>query len=259
MGGEVFLYPASDSNDPQTAPRVLVVGLGALGCPAAEALADSARVDLTLIDCDCVELSNLQRQTLFTRADAEASTPKALAAAKALSGRAADRRIEAIVARVSPENVDALVRHNDFVIDASDNPATKLLLNRACVAAETPLAYGGVVRTGGQTMTVIPGHSACLECVFPSLGEDAESDDGDSCSRMGILAPVAGVIGSLQAVAALETLAGRNDGGAMQIYDLTATHWRSIRFERNPACTTCGQVAIATDSDTARRLPTCPM
>jgi molybdopterin/thiamine biosynthesis adenylyltransferase len=259
MREEVFLYPISNRNGSQAAPRVLIVGLGALGCPAAETLADSGCVDLTLVDDDRVELSNLQRQTLFHRQDAERATPKALAAEQALSGHGRTRRFEGIVDRVTAKNVAHLVSENDFVIDACDNPATKLLLNRACVAAGTPLAYGGVVRTGGQTMTIIPGRSACLECAFPALAEDAETDDGDSCSRMGILAPVAGVIGSLQAVAALETLSGRSDGGEMQIYDLTATHWRTIRFERDPACETCGQVASATDSDTARRLPTCPM
>lgn len=233
---EVFLYPDAAATERS---RILIVGVGALGCPAAELLAAAPGLSLTLLDHDRVERSNLQRQILFD--DDALGRPKVAAAAQALARRWPDTPVAAVEARLDESNAAELVAHHDFVVDACDDPTTKLLVNRVCVAASTPFAYGGVVRTGGQTMTVIPARSACLACAFPDLaaGAAVTRDDDDSCSRMGILAPVAGVIGALQALAALETLSGRARAGLMQIYELRGARWRTVRFDRTAGCAVC--------------------
>jgi molybdopterin/thiamine biosynthesis adenylyltransferase len=147
-----------------------------------------------------------------------------------------------------------VIAGHDVVIDACDDPATKFTLNRACVASGVTYCYGGVVRTGGQMLVVAPGRSACLACVFP---EDEASSESEGCSSMGILAPVAGVIGSLQAHAALRCLTGDAAAvaGTMSIYELRGARWRSVAFERRRSCAVCGDAARPHEP---RRFETCP-
>jgi len=256
---EFFLYPDASSSLSSRPPRVLIVGVGALGCPVAEILASDGSVSLTLIDDDRVETSNLQRQVLFD--DEAIGHLKASAAADALRRRFPDTRVVSLDTRFAADNAPTLVVDHDIVIDACDDPETKLLINEACVAADTPFVYGGVMRTGGQTMAVAPGASACLACVFPDLADPDGAEDGDldSCSRMGILAPVAGVVGSLQALAALEMLEGRGRPGRMQIYEIRGARWRSVDFDPRPGCPACDSATArggAGDSE-PRRQETC--
>ncbi|HET9062196.1 MAG TPA: ThiF family adenylyltransferase, partial [Candidatus Binatia bacterium] len=143
----------------------LVVGIGALGCQAAAALVSAGIGDLTLVDDDRVERSNLQRQVLFD--DADIGRPKAIAAALALQAEALASTITARTERVTPDNAADLVGNHDVTIDATDDPDSKYLLNRTAVEAGKPLVYGGVARTGGLTLAVRPGVSACLACAFP--------------------------------------------------------------------------------------------
>lgn len=256
------MYPDDPSTGDRRPPRILVVGVGALGCPAAEILAADGGVSCTLIDDDRVETSNLQRQILFD--NQAVGRPKARAAAAALEHRFPDTHIVYLDTRFAADNACQLVDEHDFVIDACDDPITKLLINQTCVATGTPFVYGGVMRTGGQTMSVAPGASACLACIFPVLTDPAASgsgdDDAESCSRMGILAPVAGVVGSMQALATLETLAGRGRPGRMHIYELRGARWRSVDFDPRPGCPVCDRPATRrhTEDDKPRRQETCP-
>ncbi len=229
---------------------VLVVGLGALGCPAASVLARAGNVDLGLVDPDRVELSNLQRQVLF--GDGDIGRPKAHAAAAALVSRGAEPRIEAHALRFDDENCRELFGGHDIVLDCCDDSATKSLINKTALATGTPYVHAGVARTYGQLMTVLPGVSACLTCAFGS-GSDRRME---GCSELGILAPVAGLIGSLQALEALRYLNGRQpvQAGVLKAYELKPRRWRRIRFERDRRCPDCCEFTIG---ETPRRVEPC--
>lgn len=231
---------------------VLVVGMGALGCPAALTLAEAGVSRMVLIDDDVVETTNLQRQRLFERSDL--GTPKVEAAENALRRRFPDVDIDIHRERLVPANAARLMADADFVIDACDDPATKFLINETAAQTLTAFAYGGVLRTGGSTMTVVPGASPCLACVFPQASDAA---DEAGCDRAGILAPVAGVIGAKQALAALSFLSGdsASESGVLTAYELRGRRWRTVRFDRAPDCRICGDPQ--TGGPTPRRVQSC--
>jgi molybdopterin/thiamine biosynthesis adenylyltransferase len=218
--------------------RATVVGMGALGCRVSSALARAGVGELTLVDFDRVELSNLQRQPLY-RPDC-VGLPKAIVAAEALRKEAASTTaISGAEERLDGANAKRLLGDRDVVIDATDDPATKLLLNHECIRAGVPLVHGGVVRTGGVAMAIVPGATACLACTFAP--ESTFADDG--CAAFGILAPVAGVVGSIQGFLALSLLLGaRRVAGRLYAYELRATRWRTMRVPRDPNCTVCGTI-----------------
>lgn len=235
------MYPTSDSSGtsprqlPPT-PRVLVVGAGALGCAAARTLAQDQAVAITLVDDDRVELSNLQRQVLYTEADI--GSLKVDAAASRLA-RDFGSNVGAIALRVDGETGPALLANADLVIDATDDPATKFLIGRLAAEALVPFVYGGVARTGGQWMLVVPGESACLECVFPAVaGADGATESAAGCSALGILAPVAGMVGAMQALTALAFLRRpeRANAGRLHVYELTGARSRHIDFAPDASC-----------------------
>jgi adenylyltransferase/sulfurtransferase len=178
--------------------KVLIVGAGGLGVPAALRLAHAGIAHFTLIDPESIELSNLARQIIYRTADT--GQPKARVAAQRLTGRFPQLKVEAIVDALNPGNAATLVARHDFVIDGTDDPVTKFLINDACVAAERPLVYGGVLGFSGQAMTVIAGRTACLRCLFESPPAEGEVA---SCREAGILGPVAGIIGTVQAQEAI--------------------------------------------------------
>ena len=178
--------------------RILIVGLGGLGVPALWALARSGAQRMTLVDPDPVELSNLARQVIYRHADI--GTPKVEASARWLVERFPDVNIETHAIALETSNAARLVSAHDFVIDATDSPAAKFLINDTCIAAQTPFVYGGVVGMTGQAMTVIPGNTACIRCVFETPPDD---DEIQSCREAGIVGPVAGAIGEMQAAEAM--------------------------------------------------------
>ena len=169
--------------------RILIVGLGGLGVPALWALAraGAAAKRLTIVDPDPVELSNLARQVIYRSRDTGA--PKVEAAARWLVERFPDVKVEPHPIALDASNAARLVAAHDFVIDATDSPAAKFLINDTCIAAKTPFVYGGVIGMTGQAMTVIPGQTACIRCVFETPPDDNESRSlsrgGDRRSRRG--------------------------------------------------------------------------
>lgn len=229
---EAFLYSKNRQSDPA---NVLLVGAGALGCAAARTLASAAddgrRVSLTLVDADRVEASNLQRQVLYGNSDL--GRLKVEAAAERLAAEFAVPVLPRAL-RVDAANAAELVAAHDIVLDGTDDPATKFLLNRVCVRAGVPLVHGGVVRTGGQWMLVEPGVSACLSCVFPETAPGG----AEGCASLGILAPVAGVIGSMQALAALRRLfqPELSRPGRLFLYELGGRRFRYVDFPPSPDC-----------------------
>jgi molybdopterin-synthase adenylyltransferase len=199
-----------------TNDRVLIVGVGGLGVPAAMALARAGVRYLGLIDPDPIELSNLARQVIYRVSDL--GTPKVIAAARHLSESHPGIQIETHQYELNAANAAEVSSHYGFVIDATDNPATKFLINDTCVAARRSYVYGGVLGLTGQAMTVIPGQSACLRCLFEDPPDEAEIA---SCREAGIVGPVAGAIGEIEAAEAIRWLGGETPAlaGSMLTYD----------------------------------------
>src|SRR5271163_2059375 len=154
--------------------RVLIVGMGGLGVPAAMALVRGGVTELALIDSEPVELSNLPRQILYR--DADIGALKVIAAARHLRASAPGLLVEAYAERLDAANAAELIAGVAFVIDATDDPATKFLINDVCVAHGTPFVYGGAIMMSGQAMTVIPGRTACLSCLFEGPPDDLDAE-----------------------------------------------------------------------------------
>jgi molybdopterin-synthase adenylyltransferase len=195
---------------------ILIVGVGGLGVPALWSLARAGARRLTIVDPDPVELSNLARQVIYRSRDL--GTSKVEAAARWLGERFPDVKVEAHAIALDESNAAGLVAAHDFVIDATDSPAAKFLINDNCIAARTPFVYGGVVGMTGQAMTVIPTETACIRCVFETPPDEEEIQ---SCREAGIVGPVAGAIGEMQAGEAMRALRAQKPllSGKILIYD----------------------------------------
>ena len=194
---------------------------------------------LTFIDPDRVELSNLPPQLLYDTADV--GRLKVEAAAARLAGNGLE--LEPIAERLTEANAYALMSRHDVVLDCCDHPPTKFLINRVAVRTGHPFCYAGLSRTGGLALTVNPGVSPCLACVFPepaSAGEAGSRDFG--CHETGIVAPVAAALGSYQALQALGALGLReaHDAGRLAVYQLRGRRWQFIDFKRDSRCGVCG-------------------
>ncbi|MGH8670183.1 MAG: HesA/MoeB/ThiF family protein [Burkholderiales bacterium] len=215
--------------------RVLIVGAGGLGCPAALYLAAAGVGRLTLADSDKVDLTNLQRQILY-RAEV-VGTPKVEAARAALNAINPEIEIGVLQSRVDFQTAERLVAQSDLVLDCTDNFATRHLLNRACVQQRKPLVSGAAIRFDGQVMVfdLRQPSAPCYACLFPEEGEVEEVQ----CSVMGVFAPLAGIVGATQAMEALKLLAGIGDSlsGRLLLLDAKNADWRTVRVPRDPACT----------------------
>ncbi|HEX4211573.1 MAG TPA: HesA/MoeB/ThiF family protein [Candidatus Binataceae bacterium] len=184
--------------------RILIVGAGGLGVPAALALARAGIRDFAMMDPDPVELSNLPRQIIF--GEASLGLTKVNAAADYFSHNYQDASVEPLELLLDENNAEEIILRFGFVIDATDSPAAKFLINDTCVALGRPFVYGGVLGLSGQAMTVMPGRTACLRCLFEEPPDEA---DAASCRDAGIIGPVAGAIGEVQAAEALAWIHGR--------------------------------------------------
>jgi molybdopterin/thiamine biosynthesis adenylyltransferase len=217
--------------------RVLIIGAGGLGSPAALYLAASGAGRITLVDDDEVDLTNLQRQVMHTTA--RIGQPKVESGREALRQINPDITVVALRERAAGERLRALVADSDVVLDCSDNFATRHAVNRACVEAGVPLVAGAVIRFDGQVSVfdVRDPASPCYACVFP---EDSGFEDA-ACSSMGVFAPLVGVIGAVQAAEALKLLAGCGQPltGRLLMLDGRAMEWTEMRAKRNPACPVC--------------------
>src|SRR5580658_2465939 len=183
--------------------RVAVVGLGALGSVQADLLARAGVGSLLLIDRDFVELSNLQRQTLYDESDAAEALPKAVAAARRLARVNSEVRIEPLVSDLSPRNIDEALEGVDLILDATDNFETRYLINDFAVREGIPWIYGAAVGSYGLKLAIVPGLTACFRCVYPEPPQGAQP----TCETEGVLGPVTSAIASLAAADALKILA----------------------------------------------------
>ena len=220
--------------------RVAVVGLGALGSVQAELLARAGVGKLRLIDRDFVELSNLQRQTLYDEADAEAALPKAVAAARRLARVNSEIRIEPVVADLAPRSIEEILEGVQLVLDATDNFETRYLINDFAVRERTPWIYGAAVGSYGVKLAVMPNITACFRCVYPEPPRGAQP----TCETEGVLGPVTAVVAALQCGDALKLLARGADSvsARMTTVDIwTGQIRQTAPPARDPECPCCVQ------------------
>lgn len=221
---------------------VLILGLGGLGSPAALYLAAAGVGRLRLLDRDRVELSNLQRQLLYSEADiGRKKVDAAIDRLRTLDAGLDVAAIEPAPFDAEPEAAQATLRtwlgDVDLVLDCSDNFPTRFALNAACVAARRPLVSGAAIRDQGQVLLIDPRRgSGCYACLYPEAGEAAER-----CEDAGVYGPLVGTIGSLQAQMALQCLLGRPpEAGVLHRFNARDWQWRQARIRRDPHCPHCG-------------------
>ncbi|MDR9406846.1 MAG: HesA/MoeB/ThiF family protein [Spiribacter sp.] len=215
--------------------RVLIVGLGGLGSPAALYLAAAGVGRLDLADFDQVELTNLQRQILYTTDDV--GKPKTQAACQRIEALNPTIAVHALSTRLEATQLEALADAVDVVVDGSDNFATRFAVNAACVATQTPLVAAAVIGMDGQLAVFRPDQGGpCYRCVFEDTGEEALS-----CSETGVLGPLPGVMGSLQAVETIKVLTdlGTPLNSRLLINDALSQSWRRLDLRIDPDCPVC--------------------
>lgn len=225
-----------DGQEQLKASRVLVVGLGGLGCAAAQYLAAAGVGQLTLLDFDTVSLSNLQRQTLHS--DATIGQPKVDSARAALARINPHVQLTAINARLEDEALAAQIAAHDLVLDCTDNVAIRNQLNAGCFSHKTPLVSGAAIRMEGQfSVFTYQENEPCYRCLSRLFGENALT-----CVEAGVMAPLVGTIGSLQAMEAIKLLTryGSPATGKIVMYDAMRCQFREMKLMRNPQCEVCG-------------------
>ena len=217
--------------------RVFLIGLGGLGSPVAMYLAASGVGHLVLVDHDRVELSNLQRQIVHTTN--AIGIDKVASAKQALQALNPDVQVTTFNKVLEADELTEQVRLADVVVDASDNFATRFGLNRICVDQKKPLVSGAAIRMEGQVTTFRADQpsSPCYRCLYKDMDELAET-----CSETGVLAPVVGIIGSIQAAETLKVLTGVGQTliGRLLILDAQTMEWRELRLRKDPDCPVCG-------------------
>lgn len=221
--------------------RVLLVGAGALGAAHAETLARAGVGFLRIVDRDFVEFSNLQRQTLYSEADAKERLPKAIAAQNRIANINSEIEVEAIVADVNYSNIEDLIKDVDLVLDGTDNFQIRYLINDACVKHEKAWIYGAAVSSYGTTMTIFPHETPCLRCVFAEM---PGAGSAPTCDTAGVIQPIISSVSAVQTTEALKILIGRRDAlhkSLMQI-DVWHNDWRKIKTVLpDPDCECCAK------------------
>ena len=218
--------------------RILTIGAGGLGCPATLYLAAAGVGHITLYDDDVVDLSNLQRQIAHHTEDIGAD--KVFSSAQTLKSLNPETQVMAKKERLAGDQLQEEVKKADIVLDCSDNFKTRFAINRACVEYQTPLISGAAIRFEGQLSVFTPGRadSPCYNCLYQ------ESDDEQqNCATHGVISPITGIIGSMQALEALKVIVGigQTVTGRLLLLDGLTMEWNSLTLKKNPLCPTCGQ------------------
>ncbi|RPH28447.1 molybdopterin-synthase adenylyltransferase MoeB [Buttiauxella warmboldiae] len=224
-----------DGQEALKAARVLIVGLGGLGCASAPYLAAAGVGHLTLLDFDTVALSNLQRQTLHR--DATIGQPKVDSARHELAAINPHIQIDAVNARLDEAQLLALIAEHDLVLDCTDNVLIRNQLNLSCFTLKKPLVSGAAIRMEGQiSVFTYQEGEPCYRCLSRLFGDNALT-----CVEAGVMAPLVGVIGSLQAMEAIKLLAnyGTPASGKIVMYDALTCQFREMKLPRNPQCAVC--------------------
>ncbi|MCC7122427.1 MAG: molybdopterin-synthase adenylyltransferase MoeB [Gammaproteobacteria bacterium] len=221
------------------AASVAIFGLGGLGSPIALYLAAAGVGRLVLVDFDTVELSNLQRQIIHLTRDL--GRPKVESAREKLLALNPEIQVEVETRVLDGDALDAVVAGVDLVLDGTDNFPTRFGLNAACLRQRRPLVSGAAIRFEGQVSVYFPGQgeSPCYRCLY----DDGAGTD-ETCAQTGVVAPLLGIIGSVQALEALKVLAGIGTPltGRLLVFDGLQMEWRSLRFKRDPRCPVCSTI-----------------
>jgi adenylyltransferase/sulfurtransferase len=217
--------------------KALILGCGALGTAQANALVRAGVGTVRIVDRDYVEESNLQRQMLFDEADADQSLPKAVAAERKLRQINSDVRVEGIVADADSSNIEEFMEGFHVVLDATDNFETRYLLNDAAVKLVIPWVYGAVVASYAASMTILPGRTACLACIFPHSPRGLH----ETCDTVGVIGPAVSWAAAIQSTEALKILLGREPElhGSLVAYDLWTNRFQQVKTPRDPQCRVC--------------------
>jgi adenylyltransferase/sulfurtransferase len=217
--------------------RVLVIGLGGLGSPVAMYLAASGVGHLVLVDFDHVELSNLQRQVIHSSADIGRN--KVESARDRVVALNPEVKVTPLAYVLDDDELADEIARADVVVDASDNFETRFTLNALCHRAGIPLVSGAAIRMEGHVGVFDPRDplSGCYRCLYTD-----ESGEGEACSRVGVLAPLLGIVGSVQATEAIKLIVGtgRTLAGRLLVLDALDMEWRMLKLPKDPACPVCG-------------------
>ena len=218
--------------------KVLIIGAGGLGSPAALYLASAGVGKMGIVDSDKVELNNLQRQIIHSTKDV--GRPKVESAKERIKGINPDVEVVTYHLRLTSENILEIIKDYDMVVDGSDNFPTRYLVNDACVLSGKPLSHAGIFRFDGQAITILPHQSACYRCLFP---EPPPPGLVPSCQEAGILGAVAGIMGIIQANEVLKYILGIGNllTGRLLIFNALDSSFRQVKVPRNPKCPVCGE------------------
>lgn len=215
--------------------RVLIIGMGGLGSPAAMYLAAAGVGTLVVADFDRVEDSNLQRQIIHREQDI--GEPKAFSAKRTLAELNPACEVIPLDWALDESEINEQVAQSTLVLDCCDNFSTRFAVNRACQAQGVPLVSGAAIRTEGQVATYFPDRGPCYQCLYPQ-----ELENEETCAMEGVLAPVVGVIGAMQALQAVNVLTGNGENlvGKLLLFDAMAMEWRGVKIPKDPGCGVCG-------------------
>ena len=225
--------------------KVLIIGAGGLGAPAALYLAAAGVGTIGIADADVVDLSNLQRQVIHTTDDI--GKKKVESAAETMRAINPDVTVNPYYTYVSSANIRELIRDYDFIIDGTDNFPAKFLINDACVMEKKPFSHAGIIRFKGQLTTIIPGESPCYRCIFK---DPPPKDAVPTCKQAGVIGAMGGVIGSLQAMEAVKYLTGTGDllTGYLLTYDALKMEFHKIKLPpRGKGCAVCSSEPTITE------------
>jgi len=224
--------------------KVLIIGLGGLGSPSALYLAAAGVGTIGIIDSDVVDVSNLQRQVIHFTKDID--RPKVESAKEKMMQINPSLIVNTYKMFVNAANIQSIISEYDFIIDATDNFKSKFLINDACVLERKPFSHGGVLRFDGQTMSVIPGISACYRCVFKNPPPE---ESALACSRAGILGAIAGMLGTIQAAEALKYISEAGELLTNQLlrFDAKKMDFRKIAVKKDNDCPVCGENPVIKD------------
>jgi len=216
--------------------KVLIVGAGGLGAPAALYLAAAGVGTIGIIDGDVVDITNLQRQIIHTTPDID--RPKVISAKEKIETINPDVKVITYQELLTADNIKEIISEYDFILDGTDNFPTKFLINDACVLLGKPFSHGGILKFDGQTMTYTPGN-ACYRCVFKTPPPKGLVP---TCSQAGVLGSVAGMLGTIQATEVLKYLTGIGEllTNRFLIFNALSMNFRSTHFKRNENCPVCG-------------------
>lgn len=216
--------------------KVLLVGAGGLGSPVALYLAAAGVGTIGVVDGDSVSITNLQRQVLHSTKDI--NRPKVEVACERIEAINPDVYVRTYELFLNEANAMKLIEPYDFVIDGTDNFATKYLVNDACVMLNKAFSMGGISKYSGQLMTHVPG-SACYRCLFP---EPPAKEDVETCAMVGVLGSIAGMLGTVQATECIKYLAGVGQllTNSMLTFDALSMQWQRFDFNQRPSCELCG-------------------